>query len=65
MIHPWLDQIGSFSDLICIGKVFNYIQNIQNLIHEAGRILKSKVLFDLLDHVRADYFLKKFKNWLD
>ena len=64
MIHPSLDRIGSFSDLICIGKLFKYIQNIQNAIHDAGRIPKWKVLLELLNHmrVRADYFVKKFKN---
>ena len=50
---------------MCIDKVFKYMQNIQNLIHEAGRILKRKVLFDLLNHVRAACFFKKFKNWPD
>ena len=61
-MHPWLDQIGSFSDSTCIGKLFKYIQNIQNVIYDAGQIPKWKVLFDLFNYVRANCFFKKFKN---
>lgn len=67
----WLDQIGSFSDWICISKVFKYvkyIQNVQNLILDAGRISKWKVLFDSLNHgffsIRND-FIRKSKNQAD
>ena len=52
----------SFSDLICTGKLLKHIQNIQNVIHDAGLIPKCKVFFDLLKHVRVDYFFKKSKN---
>ena len=65
LIHPWIDRIVSFSDLICIGKLFKYIQNIQHVIHDADRIPKWKVLLDLLNHVRTYYFSKKSKNRLD
>ena len=63
-INPWLDGTGSFSDLIYIGKVFKYMKSIQKLIHDTGRIPKWKVLFDLLNHLRADYYdFEKSKNW--
>ena len=62
MIHPWLGWIGSLSDWICVGKVFKYIRNIQNLILDKSWISKWKVLFDSLNHVRLDnYFLRNPK----